>query len=133
MLERGEEGTIIKNFDHVWEDKRSKGLVKMKAEKDCDLEVIGFNPGKGKNLGLIGSIICTSADNKVEVSISGLTDALRKEITDNQADWIGRIVEVKYNERISSRTRTDVDSLFLPRFVELREDKDAANNSAEIL
>ena len=133
MLARGEEGTIIKNMDHVWENKRSKGLVKMKAEEDCDLEVIGFNPGKGKFTGLVGSIICTSSDRKVEVSISGLSDALRKEITDNSDGWIGRIVEVRYNERISSRTRTDVDSLFLPRFVELREDKDVANSSAEIV
>ena len=133
MLERGEEGTIIKNLDHVWENKRSAGLVKMKSEKDCDLEVIGFNPGKGKFTGLVGSIICTSADKKVEVSISGLSDALRKEITDNADDWLGRIVEIKYNERIASKARADVDSLFLPRFVELREDKDVANNSEEIL
>jgi len=133
MLERGEEGTIIKNLDHPWENKRGKGLVKMKAEEDCDLEVIGFNPGKGKFVGLVGSIVCASADRKVEVSISGLSDALRKQITDNQNDWMGRIIEVRYNERISSRTRTDVDSLFLPRFVELREDKDVANNSAEIV
>lgn len=132
MLTRGEEGTIIKNKDHIWEDKRPHGLVKMKAEEDCDLEVIGFNPGKGKFTGMIGSIICTSSDRKVEVSISGLTDALRKEITDNANDWIGRIVEVRYNERISSRDRTDTDSLFLPRFVELREDKDVADSSAEI-
>ena len=133
MLERGEEGTILKNLDHVWENKRSKGLVKMKAEEDCDLEVIGFNPGKGKFTGMVGSIICTSSDKKVEVSISGLSNALRKEITDNQNDWLGRIVEVKYNERISSRDRKDVDSLFLPRFVELREDKDVANSSDEIV
>jgi len=133
MLERGEEGTILKNKDHVWENKRSKGLVKMKAEEDCDLEVIGYNPGKGKFTGMVGSIICTSSDRKVEVSISGLTDALRKEITDNQSSWIGRIVEVRYNERISDKSRTDVDSLFLPRFVELREDKDVANSSAEIV
>ena len=133
MLARGEEGTIIKNKDHIWEDKRSAGLVKMKSEKDCDLEVIGYNPGKGKFTGMIGSIICASADRSVEVSISGLSDALRQEITDNQDSWIGNIVEVKYNERISDKKRPDVDSLFLPRFVELREDKTEANNSAEIL
>ena len=133
MLLSGEEGTILKNKDHVWEDRRSPGLVKMKSEKDCDLEVIGYNPGKGKFEGMVGSIICTSADRLVEVSISGLSDALRKEITDNAASWIGRIVEVRYNERISDKSRSDVDSLFLPRFVELREDKSEANKSAEIL
>jgi len=133
MLGRGEEGTILKNKNHIWEDKRSAGLVKMKSEKDCDLEVIGYNPGKGKFEGMVGSIICTSADRLVEVSISGLSDALRKEITDNAASWIGRIVEVRYNERISDKSRTDVDSLFLPRFVELREDKSEANKSTEIL
>lgn len=136
-VDAGFEGTIIKNIDHLWENKRSKGLVKLKVEEEADLEVIGWNPG---NLGTkwedyVGSLICASADRKVEVSISGFSDALRKEITLNINEWIGRVVTVRYNERIASKdkSRKDVDSLFLPRFVELREDKDVANTSAEII
>lgn len=128
----GEEGTILKNFDGLWEDSRSKHLVKMKAEKDCDLEVIGWNPGEGKFTGQVGSLVCASSDRLVEVAISGFSDDLRAEITRDIDSWVGSIVAVMYNERIGSKARTGVDSLFLPRFLERRYDKNVANSSKEI-
>lgn len=131
MLAEGEEGTILKNFCGLWEDTRSKHLVKFKAEKDCDLEVIGFNPGEGKFVGQVGSLICASSDRKVVVSISGFADELRAEITRDIDEWTGGIVTVLYNERITSQQRS-ADSLFLPRFAERRYDKKVANSSSEI-
>lgn len=131
MLKRGEEGSLLKSFDHVWEDKRSYGLLKMKAIKDADLEVVDWVEGTGKYEGMLGALVCQSSDGKIEVSVgSGFSDAQRKKYT--KENTVGRVIEILYNERISSRDRTDVDSLFLPRFVELREDKDVANSSAEI-
>lgn len=131
MLKRGEEGSILKSFDHVWEDKRSYGLLKLKAIEDADLEVIDWVEGEGKYVGMLGALVCQSSDGKVVVSIgSGFSDAQRKTFT--RKATVGRIIEVLYNERIASRDRPDTDSLFLPRFVELREDKDVANSSAEI-
>lgn len=132
MLSAKEEGTILKNFCGLWEDTRSKHLVKFKSEKDCDLEIIGWNPGKGKFVGMVGSLICASSDRKVEVSISGFSDELRAEITRDIDSLIGTIVTLLYNERITSETRTGVDSLFLPRFAEFRLDKTVANSSKEI-
>lgn len=132
LLAEGHEGTILKNYSAIWEDSRSKHLVKMKAEKDADLEIIGFNPGEGKFLGQVGSIICASSDRLVEVSISGFSDELRLWITANQNSLLGTILTVMYNERIKSKSRTGVDSLFLPRFVEFRSDKTVANSSKEI-
>lgn len=134
MLEEKEEGTILKNFHAIWEDSRSKHLVKMKAEKTADLEIIGWNPGEGKFVGQVGSIICASSDRKVKVSISGFSDELRQWITDNIDKLMGTIVEVLYNERISSKSkgRGEEDSLFLPRYSEFRTDKFVADSSAEI-
>jgi hypothetical protein len=132
LLSQGHEGTILKNFCALWEDSRSKHLVKMKAERDCDLEIIGYNHGEGKYLGQVGSLICVSSDRKVEVAISGFSEDLRKEITDNIFGLIGKIVTVTYNERIKSSVRTNIDSLFLPRFQEFRSDKTVANSSQEI-
>jgi len=130
MLKRGEEGTILKSKDHVWEDKRSYGLLKMKAIKDADLIVVDFQDGTGKYEGMLGALVCQSSDGKIEVSVgSGFSDEQRKNYT--KANTVGRIIEVIYNERITSRDR-ETDSLFLPRFIELREDKDVANSSAEI-
>ena len=131
MLKRGEEGTLLKSMDHAWEDKRSYGLLKFKAIKDADLRVIDWIEGTGKYVGKLGALVCQSSDGKVEVSIgSGFSDAQREEFT--REATIDKIVEILYNERISDKSRPDVDSLFLPRFVELREDKTVANSSKEI-
>lgn len=131
LLASGEEGTILKNYAGLWEDTRSKHLVKFKAEKDADLEIIGWNPGEGKFAGQVGSLICASSDRKVIVSISGFSDALRLQITRDIEQLIGTIITVIYNERITSQQNV-ADSLFLPRFAEFRTDKTVANSSAEI-
>ena len=80
---------------------------------------------------MMGALICQSSDGKVEVSVgSGYSDAQRREFT--RDEMIGKVVTVLYNERIASLGRAGVDSLFLPRFIEVREDKDVANSSKEI-
>lgn len=134
LLSQGNEGTILKNYSAPWEDTRSKHLVKMKAEKDCDLEIIGWNPGTGQFEGMVGSLVCASSDRLVEVAISGFDVATRKWITDNIDSLTGKIVTVLYNERIKSKEkgRENIDSLFLPRYVEFRNDKNVANSSKEI-
>jgi len=82
MLDAGCEGTILKNLNSSWEDTRSKDLVKMKAEKDCDLEIIGWNPGTGQFEGQVGSLIMASSDRLVVANISGFSFDLRKYITE---------------------------------------------------
>jgi hypothetical protein len=73
-----------------------------------------------------------TSDRLVEVSISGFSVDERLEITKDIENWMGGIATVMYNERISSKGRVGVDSLFLPRFVERRYDKKVANSSAEV-
>lgn len=134
MLHQGEEGVIVKNFSGIWSNTRSEHLVKMKAEREADLEVIGYNPGTGQFDGMVGSLICSSSDGAVVVAISGFSVAVRHKITEEIDSIIGRIITVVYNSRISSTdaSRTDVDSLFLPRFKQFRNDKTVADSSAEI-
>jgi len=130
MLARGQEGIILKTFQAIWENKRSKGLIKYKAELDCDLIVTEWNEGKNKYAGLLGSLQCESSDGKVVVNVSGYSDKEREELTPENT--VGKIVAVLYNERISSRDRPETDSLFLPRIVEFREDKFEADHSSKI-
>jgi ATP dependent DNA ligase domain len=134
LLAAGEEGTILKNFCGLWEDTRSKHLVKFKAERECDLEIIGWNPGQGQFDGMVGSLIVASSDRQVEASISGFDVPTRQWITDNINTIMGGIVAVMYNERIGSKdkNRVGVDSLFLPRYIEFRNDKTVADTSKEI-
>ena len=124
-LEAGEEGIIVKNGDSPWEDKRSKYQVKMKAELEADLLVEGIVEGTGKYEGLVGSLSCTTKDRNLKVNVgSGLSDEHRKMDPD---DFIGKIVSVKYNEKIKDKN-SDHWSLFLPIFQELRLDKTVPDN-----
>lgn len=130
FLIKGSEGIILKNADGIWENKRAKHQVKMKAELDADLKVISWVEGTGKYASKLGSLICESADGKLKVSVgSGFNDEQRDNLS--AEDVVGKVITVKYNERINSKNK-DEDSLFLPIFVEFREDKDTANTSAEI-
>lgn len=131
-LGNGEEGIILKNFVGVWENKRSKHLVKMKAEHDADLLVVGWQEGSGKYEGLLGSLECETSCGKLKVNVgSGFTDSQRKEYT--QEKMIGCIIEVKYNELITEKKKNS-SSLFLPIFTRVRlpEDKSVANSLLDL-
>ncbi len=125
LLAKGQEGIILKNNDHPWEDKRSKQCVKMKAELEADLTITGFAEGQGKNAGMCGAIQCKGMIDGFEIVVdvgTGLNDADRIDIWSRQEALIGTVVEVKYNEVIKAKTDKPA-SLYLPVFVELRTDK----------
>ena len=128
FLAEGQEGTILKSKDGIWEDKRSKTQIKFKGELECDLKVVDWEEGTGKNKGRLGALVCESNDGIIRVNVgSGYSDEQRDEYTKKV---IGKIVTVKYNARI--KDKSGVESLFLPVFIELREDKDYAESSKYI-
>lgn len=124
----GLEGTVIKNNGAIWKDGTSNDQLKFKVIAECELKVVGFNEGEGKNIGLVGSLICQSSDGKIEVSVSGFTDSVRKSITNGIDTLIeeGAIITVKYNDILKKEGEEKL-SLFLPRFVKFRLDKNDAD------
>lgn len=125
-LSQGQEGIILKDTSGVWQDKRVKTQVKFKAELDCDLKIVAIQPGTGKYEGMVGAYICESEDGVIKVDVgSGLSDEDRKNF-----DVIGKILAVVYNARI--KNKQGVESLFLPRAIEIREDKTEADTSVKI-
>jgi ATP-dependent DNA ligase len=129
MISRGEEGAIIKTANMPWEDKRSKNMVKMKKSDPMDALCIGYEEGTGKYAGKIGSLICQSSCSGIKFNVgTGLNDSDREK---DPAEYIGKIVEVHYNEIISSKDR-DTKSLFLPVFKGIRYDLNKANSLAEM-
>jgi ATP-dependent DNA ligase len=123
-LAEGEEGLVLKDPKGPWEDKRVKHQVKMKAELEADLRVTGFLPGSGKYEGKIGSLLVETADGKVKSAVgTGLDD---EERSYDPAEFLGKIVAVKYNALIEDK-KTGQKSLFLPVFVEIRDDKKVAD------
>jgi ATP-dependent DNA ligase len=129
-LDEGQEGIILKSMIGIWEDKRSKDQVKFKAELECDLMIVGWEEGTGKNKGRLGALICESNDGLIRVNVgSGYTDEQR---TEYKVDYVvGKVATVKYNARIQDKAG-NVESLFLPTFIELREDKNIADDSKRI-
>jgi ATP-dependent DNA ligase len=124
-LAEGEEGIILKDPVGHWENKRVKHQVKMKAELEADLMVTGFLPGAGKYTGKIGSLMVESADGEVKTSVgTGLSDEQRG--WDFKTEFMGKIVAVKYNALITEK-KTGDKSMFLPVFIEVREDKTIAD------
>ena len=129
-LKEGEEGGILKTFDMLWEDKRSKKQIKFKNESTCDLEIYGWEYGTGKNKNRLGNLKLKSSDGIITTDCgSGFSDKQRDELI--LEELVGKIVEITYNARISDKT-TGKQSIFLPIFQLIRDDKDVANSSEEI-
>lgn len=128
-LANGFEGIILKDGQSIWENKRSKGQIKFKGEEECDLRIVEIEEGIGKYTGMLGAIVCESNDSILRVSVgSGFSDAQRTQYKRN--DLLGKIVAVKYNMRI--KNKQGEESLFLPVFIEIREDKDVADSIGDI-
>ena len=119
MRKLGKEGVILKDRYMIWKDGTSRGMVKLKAEKSIDLLVTGYIPGTGKNENTFGSLVCKSGCGRIIVNVSGFTDEERL-----NTDWIGKIIEVKYNELIQNKENPEKYSLYLPRYEDVRLDKD---------
>jgi len=130
-IKKGKEGTILKMADALWKDGDSRRQIKLKPDKECEMIVKGILPGKGKYIDTTGRILVESSDGKVKTYLSGFTDKERDDIWNNPEEWLDKIVTVRFNETIYSNSKGCL-SLFLPRFVERRSDKDSADDISYI-
>ena len=129
MIAEGEEGIIVKNPENVYRKKRVTDILKIKEVQEADLRIVGIEPGTGKYEGKVGALICQDASGTLNVSVgTGLTDADRETL--NESD-IGKVLAVKYNTKIPN-SKKDGWTLFLPRFIEIRIDKDEVDNAGDL-
>ncbi len=133
VLERGEEGTVIKSLDGGWKNGKHSYQLKLKLEMNLDLEVIGFNYGaKGtKNENVISSITCKSSCGKLIANAQGLTEKLMEYVTVNQDKLLGSIIEIKCNG-LSTNSKGG-NSVFYPVLSDFRDDKHEANSLEECI
>lgn len=134
FLMRDLEGTVIKSPDADWIDGTSKFQVKMKVEFVCDLKLVGFKASdpKSKNNKTFGSIMFESADDKIKVGVSGLTDKERLDLWNDRDILIGTIHSIKSNGIEAPPSNGGFFSLFLPRYIERRLDKTEADNLEKV-
>ena len=127
IVANGGEGVIMKDPTHFYECKRSKSWIKFKEVQDCDLVVTGWYPGEGKREGFIGGFTCMDSSGEYQVKVgSGFTEQDLIELSKNPNDIIGKIVAIQYNVPIEDKNGNK--SLFLPRFIEVRNDKTEPEN-----
>jgi len=133
ILGRGDEGTILKAYDGEWKDGKPTWQIKMKLELTLDLVITGFNYGtKGtKNENVVSSFNAETSCGKLKTRPQGLTEALMTEITENQDNLLGTIIEVKCSGL--SFDHTGAYSLLYPAFKHFRDDKLEANSLDECI
>lgn len=124
IVDKGGEGVMLRDPDGYYEcGKRSSNLLKYKKLQTMDLRIIDFNWGNGKYANAIGSFVCETDDHEIQVSVSGMPDAIH---FSDPADWMGKIIEVAYFSISESKSHGH-KSLRFPRLKRVRDDKDTTS------
>jgi len=116
FMDSGYEGAMVKDLDAPYRFGRGYEVIKLKQFHDTDLEIESLQEGTGKHVGKLGSVEVTFNGVKVRVG-SGFSDELRDEIWSDPDAFIGRIIEIRYQEV------TPDGSLRFPTFVCFRNDR----------
>ncbi len=118
-LEQGWEGVMV-NLDTPYVCKRTDTILKVKVMSTCDLKVIGFEEGTGKNVGKLGALLVNYKGFTVGVG-SGFSDHDREYIWNHKDEYLENIVEIQYFEE--SKNQDGGLSLRFPVYKKLRTDK----------
>lgn len=91
VLNLGGEGLMLHHQDANYIPGRSDRLLKVKKYDDAEARVIGYEPGKGKFTGMMGSIKVRNNEGKVFKIGTGFSNAERK-----SPPPIGSLITYKY-------------------------------------
>jgi ATP-dependent DNA ligase len=124
LLAQGFEGMMVKDRHAPYASgKRGNGWVKVKPQDTLDVVVTGFRPGQNGFSGMVGAITFGQHDEDgdlIEVGrCSGMTMAIRRQMTDYPDAWIGRVIEVKHMGKMPTGGYRH------PQFYRIRDDKEA--------
>lgn len=142
MRTNGQEGIVVKALHGLWKitngrEWRAPHQVKMKEEFTAELRVVAIVEGIGGYAGMAGALVLVSDDGHIACRVSsGLSRA------DRDAWWQYRetlktlpidrrpVIEVRYNAL--THNDGDTQSLYLPRYVRQRPDRDTTSSLAEL-
>lgn len=98
VIDNGGEGVVLKRKSSRYINWRSPLWIKVKPQDTAEAKVTGFKAGEGSFAGLIGAIEFEMLDAPHARSrCSGFDMDLRREITANQAAWLGQVIEIKHH------------------------------------
>jgi DNA ligase-1 len=116
FVKLGYEGVMIKYPEAPYKFGRGWEVMKFKAFHDVDLKISEVLEGTGKHTGKMGSVRVNYLGVDVQVG-SGFSDELRTKLWFDRKSFIGRMIEVRYQEV------TPDGSLRFPTFVCFRNDR----------
>jgi DNA ligase 1 len=116
FVKQGYEGAMVKDLDAPYKFGRGPEVMKLKAFHDVDLKIRQLIEGTGKHSGKLGSVLVSYHGVDVQVG-SGFSDDLRETIWSDPDSFVGRVIEVRYQEV------TPDGSLRFPTFVCFRNDR----------
>lgn len=122
-LNRGLEGTILKDANGEWKDGKPNWQVKMKLDMNIELKIVGFQMGTPgtKNENWVSTLNLESSCGLLKTNPSNMDEKMMQYVTDNQEKLMGAIVEV--NCKGLSQDKDGNWSTMHPSVVEIREDK----------
>ncbi len=91
----GFEGQILRVANSLYENKRSKSLIKHKAWQDDEFEIIGYAEGIGKFAGKLATLKVDAKGVSVDVTINGTMQYL-EELFAIKETLVGKQATVKY-------------------------------------
>ena len=77
VMANGGEGLMLHHALAPYRGGRSDNLLKFKQARDAEARVIGYRPGKGKYLGMVGALLVEDERGRRFALGSGLRDADR--------------------------------------------------------
>jgi len=121
-MNKGFEGGILKDYNNIFIDHTSPTQLKLKLSISAEMRVTGFIEGKKgtKREKTFGSLVFENDEGTIKGSCSGFTDKQLKEINNNRNKWIGKVIEVEFNDITKGRDN-DYWALSHPRFIEARD------------
>lgn len=123
VVSAGGEGIILYDANALYKhakpgqkNQRNRGVIKVKAENECEVICIEMIEGDGKYTGTLGAMTCVDGDGRqFNVGSFAISDEERKQIWDTMT--VPGIVEITYYQQTP-------DSYKLPRLTRIRPDKD---------
>ena len=142
LINKGYEGTVLKDEDGIWKSHTSPYQCKFKKRVQVELECFGFTEGlKGTKFeGTLGALKCRSSDSLIEVDVgSGLKEKfegniqelVRDYIWQNKNEFLGKILTIETSDLVKDKSTGKI-SLFIPSLIEWRNDKYKADDYTKI-
>lgn len=92
----GYEGSMVRNKDGKYVNKRSYDLQKIKDFIDGEFQIVGVEEGRGKLQGHVASFVCQMDDGKqFKAKMKGDTERLKDYFNDHSL-WLNKKLTVKY-------------------------------------